>query len=154
MQEILLKIRYFGGGLSKSLKKLTFFFFFWTQSLLVDKVIKNKRGPELVTRHSSGYETSSENSFTSYTLSDQVWRCNIKWFLSYSKNYAYKFMQANSWHHKLFHFHLSFRTWKVWKGVKIQKLKYLENEKNFLDEIKNIFHSFWRTIMWWKNKYW
>ena len=24
-------------------------------------------------------------------------------------------MQANSWHHKLFHFHLSFWIWKVWK---------------------------------------
>ena len=24
----------------------------------------------------------------------------------------------------------------------IQKLEYLENEKKFLDEIKNIFHSF------------
>ena len=25
---------------------------------------------------------------------------------------------------------------------KIQKFEYLKNEKNFLDEIKNIFHSF------------
>ena len=25
---------------------------------------------------------------------------------------------------------------------KIQKFEYLENEKTFLDEIKNIFHSF------------
>ena len=28
----------------------------------------------------------------------------------------------------------------------------LENEKSFLDEIKNIFHSFWRAITWWKYK--
>ena len=41
---------------------------------------------------------------------------NIKRFLSYSKNYTCKFMQANSGHRKLFHFHLSFRIWKVWKG--------------------------------------
>ena len=62
-------------------------------------------------------------------------------------------MQVNSWHHKLFHFHLSFRTWKVWKeGKKLQKFEYLENEKSFLDEMKNIFHSFWRAIIWWKNK--
>ena len=27
-------------------------------------------------------------------------------------------------------------------GDKIQKSEYLENEKSFLDEIKNIFHSF------------
>ena len=52
--------------------------------------------------------------FFSYTLSDQVWWFNIKWFLSYSKN---------SWHHKLFHFHLSFCIYKVWKGrEKIAKL--------------------------------
>ena len=29
-----------------------------------------------------------------------------------------------------------------WKGKKLQKLEYLENEKSFLDEIKNIFHDF------------
>ena len=28
------------------------------------------------------------------------------------------------------------------KKVEVQKLEYLENEKKFLDEIKNIFHSF------------
>ena len=56
-------------------------------------------------------------------------------------------MQANSWHHKLFHFCLTFWIWKVWKGKeKIQKFEYLENEKSFLDETKSIFHSFWRAI--------
>ena len=38
------------------------------------------------------------------------------------------------------------------KGKKLQRFEYLENKKNFLDEIKNIFHSFWRAIIWWKNK--
>ena len=38
------------------------------------------------------------------------------------------------------------------EGKKLQKSEYLENEKSFLDEIKNIFHSFWRPIIWWKNK--
>ena len=33
--------------------------------------------------------------------------------------------------------------------TKIQKLEYLENKKSFLDEIKNIFHIFWRAIIWW-----
>ena len=28
------------------------------------------------------------------------------------------------------------------EGTKLQKIKYLENEKSFLDEIKNIFNSF------------
>ena len=33
--------------------------------------------------------------------------------------------------------------------TEIQKLEYLENEKSFLDEIKNIFHSF----MFWQSKH-
>ena len=36
--------------------------------------------------------------------------------------------------------------------VETQKLEYLENEKSFLDEIKNIFDSFWSAIIWWKIK--
>ena len=32
------------------------------------------------------------------------------------------------------------------------KIEYLKNEKSFLDEIKKIFHSFWRPIFCWKNK--
>ena len=57
-------------------------------------------------------------------------------------------MQANSWHHKLFHFHLYFWIWKVWRGR-----ENLENKNSFLDEIKNIFHSFWQAITCWKNKF-
>ena len=33
-----------------------------------------------------------------------------------------------------------------------KKIEYLENEKRFLDEIKSIFHSLWRVIIWWKDK--
>ena len=47
-------------------------------------------------------------------MSDQVWWYNIERFLSYSKIYICKFMQANSWH-KLFHFRLSFWIWNAWK---------------------------------------
>ena len=36
---------------------------------------------------------------------------------------------------------------------KLQKFEYLENEESFSDQLKNIFHSFWRAIIWWKNKY-
>ena len=36
--------------------------------------------------------------------------------------------------------------------TEIQKIEYLENEMSFLDETKSIFHSFWRAIIWWKNK--
>ena len=68
-----------------------------------------------MTSSSSGYKRSLKNFFISFILSDQVWCCNIKRFLIYSKNYTCKFMQASSWH-KLFHFHLLFWIWKVWKG--------------------------------------
>ena len=37
------------------------------------------------------------------------------------------------------------------EGEKLQKFEYLKNEKSFLDEMKNIFHSFQRAIFWWKN---
>ena len=64
-------------------------------------------------------------------------------------------MQVNSWQHKLFYFHLTFWIWKEWKGrEKTQKFKYFENEKSFLNEIKIIFHSFVRAIIWLKNKIW
>ena len=32
--------------------------------------------------------------------------------------------------------------------MKIQKSEYLENEKSFLEEIKNIFYSFSKAIIW------
>ena len=72
MQEVIFKIRYFEGELSKSLKKVDFTFFFRTQSFLMDKIMKNKRILELVTRHSPGYKKSSENSSLSDVLPDQV----------------------------------------------------------------------------------
>ena len=46
---------------------------------------QKQKGPGTSTSRFSGYETSSEK-FISYALSDQVWWCNIKRFLSYSKN--------------------------------------------------------------------
>ena len=59
--------------------------------------------------------------------------------MNYPKNNIRKFMQAYSWHCKLFHFHLS----KCGKeGEKLQKLEYLNNKKSSLDEIKSIFNSF------------
>ena len=77
----------------------------------------------------------------------------MKLFLSYSKNYVCKFMKANIWHHKLFHFHLSFSVWKVWKGrEKITKIWISPEQKELFRWNKKIFHSFWRSIIWWKNK--
>ena len=49
-----------------------------------------------------------------------------------SKNSICKFMQANLWHHKLFHFHLPFWIWKVWRGrEKITKI-WLSRERKEL----------------------
>ena len=37
-------------------------------------------------------------------------------------------------------------------AMEIQKNEYLGNKMSFLDEIKSIFHCFWRAIIWWENK--
>ena len=34
------------------------------------------------------------------------------------------------------------------RKMEIQNFKYLENKNSFLDEIKNMLRSFWRTIIW------
>ena len=34
----------------------------------------------------------------------------------------------------------------------LQKFKYLENEKRFLDKIKSIFHDYLRAIIRWKHE--
>ena len=71
MQEIILKVKYFERGLSKSLKKVTSFFLL-NPVLSVDKIIKNKRDLEQVTSRYSGYEQVQKNPLISYVLSDQV----------------------------------------------------------------------------------
>ena len=35
---------------------------------------------------------------------------------------------------------------------KYENLNILRTNRAFLDEIKNIFHSVWRAIVWWKIK--
>ena len=40
------------------------------------------------------------------------------------------------------------------EGKNLKKFEYLENEKSFLDEIKNIFHSSWRLSFDEKIKNW
>ena len=110
---------------------------------IIDKVIKNKRGLELVTNSLQVMKQVQKNSFISYILSVQVWWFNIKQFFSYSKNYFCKFMQSNSWHHKLFHLICPSLFGKCGKErKKLQKFEYLKNKKSFLDEIKDTFHSF------------
>ena len=83
------------------------------------------------------------NKINCYILSDQVWSCNVKQFLRYSKNCIFKFMEVNSWHHKLFHFYLSFWIWKVWKGSKkITKNGIYRERKELLRWNKKYFSYF------------
>ena len=131
------KNKIFWKRIIKMSLKSWFYFFFQIQSLLMDKVIKNKRGLKLMNSRSSGYKTSSKNSFISHILSDQVWWYNIKIhdIINYSTSICpFEFGKCGK------------------EAEKLQKFEYLENEKSFLDDIKNIFHSFWRVIIWWKNK--
>ena len=60
----------------------------------------------------------------------------LKGIIKTFKKVNFKFMQANSWHHKLFHFHLFFWIWKVWKGSGYHKNLNISRTKSFLDEIK------------------
>ena len=128
--------------IKKPQKKLTLFF-------LLNPVPFNGQSYQIQKGSGTSHQSllRSWNKFRKISLfviilSDQDWWCNVKQFLNYSKNYISKFTQVSSWHHKLFHFHLSFWIRKVWKGKKLQKFEYLENKRSFLDEIKNIFHSF------------
>ena len=126
----------------KALKKLALFFF-RTQSLLMDKVIKNKMGLELVTSRYSGHKTSSEKFFYLLYI---IWLsltmyCKAVFELFqklHRQIYTSQFMAIN--------YSTSICPLESGKcgkeGKKSQTCEYLDNEKSFLDEMKNIFHSF------------
>ena len=131
MQEILLTIR----GLSKE-----------------DK-IWNKKGLELVTSRSSDYTTSSESFFLlmMYYLTkfDVVLQSDF-WVIPKitSTNLCKPIHDIN-----YSTFICSLESWKCEReGKKLQKFEYLENKKNFLDEIKRLSIVFWRVIIWWKKQ--
>ena len=72
MQEILLKIGYLERNYQKALKIFNIYVF-RTQSIFMNKIMKNKRGLELVISPSSVYKKSSEKfPFISDVLPDQV----------------------------------------------------------------------------------
>ena len=130
----------------------------------MDKVIKNKRALELMTSRSSGYETSSQlqvtkqvqkfmlrNKFTSsqnffismYYLTKFNGVIAIKRFLSYSKTTLANLCKPI---HDIINYStsiclLEFRRCGK-EGKKLQKFEYLENEKSFFNEMKNIFIAF------------
>ena len=129
----------------------------------MDRIIKTKgtwshwRVALQVTKQAQKY------SFICYMLSDRVWWCHLKQFLRYSKNYISKFMQANWWHHKLFHFHSSFWIWKLSRGVGLAfhdtkvwshhriRIPAVIKETSFL---KSAFRSNSQSSYWKIPKYW
>ena len=135
--------------IKKPLEKLTLFFILNPVPFVGQSYIKQK---ELGTSDQSLFrlpDKFKKNFVISYLLSDQVWWCNIKWFLSYSKTYTCKFLQVNSWHHKLFHFHLFFWIWKGWKGRwKITKNWISREWKELLKWNKKHFSEFLKGYHW------
>ena len=94
-----------------------------------------------------------KNSFISYVLSDQVWWCNIKRFWVILKITSANLCKAIYDIINYSTFICPFESGKCGKeGKKLQKFEHLEKENSFLDEIKNIFLSFWRPIIWWKKR--
>ena len=124
MQRIISKIRYFGRVLSKCFKKVNLIFLL-NPVVFSGQDFKKQKGPGTSDQLLFRLQNNFRNILLllMYYIPDQVWRCNIKSFLSYSKNYICYFMQANSWH-KLFYFRLSFWVWKVWKERE-KKYKYM-----------------------------
>ena len=95
---------------------------------------QQQKGPETSERVSL---FRLQNKFTKISLlviisilSDQVWWCNIKWFLSYSKNYTANLCKPI---HDTISYSTcicSFESGKFGKEEKLQKSEYLENEES------------------------
>ena len=80
--------------------------------------------------------------FPSQDIKQIVWLSSYldSWWCHKPEDLSWINLQSNGWHGE-----------KEGK-MDIQKFEYLENKKGFLDEIKNIFLSFWRAIIWWRIK--
>ena len=95
-----------------------------------------------------------------YTLSmDKVSLSYLFSFLRYQTKYVIKllFRQLMMSQTLGFIFHQPLKKWLEGRKRgedRNTKFEYLENEKNFLNEIKSIFHSFWRAIVWREIKIW
>ena len=76
--------------------------------------------------------------------------------MSYFKNFICKFMQATSWHDKLFHFHLSFLIWKCGKGKNNKNLNISRTNRAFSMKQKHFIlqNAFERLSFGEKKKKW
>ena len=110
----------------------------------MDKVTKNKRGLELVTSCPSGYK----NKFIKIPSLVIYYLTKFDDIILSSFLVIPKITSANLC--KPIHDIINYST-SIWpfefgkcgkEGKKLQKFEYPETENSFLDEIKNIFHSF------------
>ena len=110
----------------------------------MDKVIKNKRGLELVTSCS----LDQNNKFRKIPSFAICYLTKFDDIMSSSFRIIPKITSANLCKsiHDIINYSTSicpFESGKCGKeGKKSQKFEYHKNKKRFLDEIKNIFHSF------------
>ena len=152
MKEIILKIRFFEREWPKNVKKVNFIFSSETSPFNGRSYQKQK-----------GSETSDQSLFRLWNKLIKIILLNIYYLAKFDD-----VIQSGFWGisktksanlckpiYDIINYSTSicpFESGKCGKeGKKLQKLEYLENEKSFLDEIKNTFHSFSRTIIWWKN---
>ena len=122
MKEVLLKTSILKEDYKGALKN----FFSRTQSLLMDKVIKNKKGPELVTSHFSDYKT---NLYIDGVMWSSFW-------------VILKIKSADLCKsiHDIINYYTSICPFEYGKcgkeGKKFHTFEYLETEKSFLNEKK------------------
>ena len=105
MQEIILKIRYFERGLSKSLEKVSYILVIYYLTKFDDIILSSFR---VIPKITSANLCKPIHDIINY----------------YTSIWPFEFGECGK------------------EGKKLQKFEYLENEKSFLDEIQNIFHSF------------
>ena len=143
MEEIILKIRYFERGLSKSLKKLTIFFLS-NLAPFNGQSYQKQKGPG--TSNQSLFRL--QNKLRKIPLLVIYYLTKFDDIILSSFRVIPKITPANLCKpiHDIINYSTSIWAFEVGKcgkeGRKLQKFEYLENEKRFLDEIKIIFHSF------------
>ena len=139
MQEILLKIRHFERGLSKSLKKKLTLLFLSNPVPLNVQSFQKQKGPG--TSYQSLFKL--QNKFRKIPLLVIYYLTKFDGFLVIQKITSANLLQPI---HDIINYSTSicpFESGKFGKeGEKLQATEYLKNEKSFLDETKNIFHSF------------
>ena len=144
-------------GYHNALKKLNLFFF-RTQSLLMAKVLKKK------------WPGTSDQSFFRLQNKSRKIPLSVIYYLTKFDDIIKsgfwvipKITSANLCKpiHDIINYSISICSFESKKcGKEGKKLyliyldytEFLESEKRFFHEIKNIFYSFWKAIIWWKEK--